>query len=271
MRKINIAAPIFLLLTQIANASELKLNGISIGLGDWINITNGDWGTREDYGTLPAAAIYFSGWGWRGSVGAPVKSAFKRLAHDTRFSWGDGDLAIGRPLGIFSPRLLLQVPLYKYSADNALENELFIGSGNVNLGFGLSAKAASGFLPGKWSLEGDIQATTAVTKALADYGSTHLIGVVQSTHALGNRWKLGANALLLFNYWKWVPSFWDQKTDARFMVLPGVIAGVRAFNATYIDAKFGLSVFDARQQGEPKYAVRPESAFNFGLSAYQGF
>jgi hypothetical protein len=247
------------------------LGGISLGVGDWINVSDGDWHTREDYGTLSAFGLYFSGYGWNGSLGLPVKSAFKRIGHKSRVSLGDGDFSLGKRFGMVSPRIVLRMPLYPWSVDDASENELFIGSGNVNLGLGLGVKVPTAWLPSKWEVKADLEGNTAITQALADYGSSHVTGVLQGTYAIGNRLKLGANTLCLFNYWRWIPTFWDQQGETNFTIQPGLLAGIRLYKATYLDAKAGMTVYEIRSLVAPKFPLQPQMAYNFGLSVFQGF
>src|SRR5690606_17574170 len=107
----------------------IRVSGLALGMGDWISVSDGDWDTREDYGTLLSTTLYWTGWGWNGSLGAPLKSAFKRIGHRIRYSPGDGEISLGRRLGNWSPRISLIGPLYDWSAENARKNELYIGSG----------------------------------------------------------------------------------------------------------------------------------------------
>jgi hypothetical protein len=253
------------------HADAPRLSGISLGFGDWITVTDGDAGTREDYGTLPSAAAYFSGWGWSGSIGVPVKSASKRIGDKTRYSLGDGEVSAGRRLGSWTPRVSLKFPLYAWSVEDAAMNELYIGSGTVDLGAGLGGRLPPVWLPRRLSVQFDLEASAAMIPGLADIGSFHGLGVLQATHALGKRGKAGVNALFLYDRWVWIPTYWDQEKEINFSIVPGVVAGFRLFRATYVDAKAGMSVFEHRILTGPKYPERPRQAYAFGLSLYQGF
>lgn|GEM_PF-6466526 len=257
--------------TAKTDSPSLRFSGLSLGVGDWITLTDQQSATREDYGTLPSLGLYFQAWDWNGSLSLPVKSTFKRVRHDTRFSLGDGEISLGRKWGGVSPRLTLKVPLYSWSVEDALENELFVGSGNVNLALGLGSKLPKGFLPPAWTLAADIEVSTAVTEALADFGSSHVIGVTQLSYAFAKRWKVGVNSLFLFDYWRWIPSYWDQKGETKFSIVPGAVVGVKCFRATYVDVKAGASVYDYRDLYRPKFRNLPQSSVYASLSLYQGF
>jgi hypothetical protein len=262
---------VFAGLTEAAPNLAPRFTAASLGVGDWINVSDGDWQTREDYGTLSSFGIYFSGYGWNGSLGLPVKSAFKRIGHKSRISLGDGDISLGKRFGKATPRFVLRMPLYSWSVDDPNENELFIGSGNVNLGLGLGIQLPPAWFPSKLEVKADIEGSTAITKALADFGSSHATGVIQASYPLGNRLKVGANALFLFNYWRWLPTFWDQQGETNFTIQPGILLGTRLFKATYLDAKAGMTVFEVRNLVEPRFPLKPQMAYNFGLSIFQGF
>ncbi len=247
-----------------------RLTGLSLGVGDWISVSDGDWKTREDYGTFPGAGIYFFGWGWNGSLSIPVKTAFKRIRHQTRYALGNGEISLGKRLGMWTPRMALRVPLYSWSVDDALENELFIGAGTVDFALGAGGKLPRRFLPKRVDVQFDLEASTALTRGLADYGSSHALGVVQVTYAFDSRWKAGVNTLFLGDHWIWIPDFWDQEGETKFTVMPGVVAGVRMFKSTYVDIKAGMSVYEYRQLTEARYPYRPQAAYQFGLSIFQG-
>jgi hypothetical protein len=257
--------------THPLRADVPRLSGISLGFGDWITVTDGDAGTREDYGTLPSATAYFTGWGWNVSLGIPVKSAFKRIGHKTRYSLGDGEVSVGRKVGAWSPRVSLKFPLYDWSPDDATVNELYIGSGTVDLGAGLGGRIPPAWLPRRFSAQFDLDASAVIVPGLADIGSFHGLGVVQVSYALHRRWKAGMNALFLYDRWVWIPAYWDQEGESNLSIVPGAVVGVRLFRATYVDLKAGMSVFEHRILTGPKYPERPRQAYTFGLSLYQGF
>jgi hypothetical protein len=152
--------PIFLLLglaaatsVRAAQGDGFRLSGLSLGFGDWISITDGDWDTREDYGTLPTASLYASGWGWNGGVGIPFKSSFKRIGHKTRYSLGDGEVFLGKRIGAWSPRLALKFPLYDWSVEDAGTNELYIGSGTWDAALGIGTRLPPKRLPKRLSIQ----------------------------------------------------------------------------------------------------------------------
>jgi hypothetical protein len=256
-----------------ANPSDkgnLKLNGLSLGFGDWITFTDQHASTREDYGTLAGLGLYGSGWGWNASMSLPLKSTFKRLRHETRISLGDGEFSLGRQLGPVSPRVSLKVPLYTWSVENASENELFVGSGNLQLGVGLGMKLPKAILPSRFSAGADIEVSAAITEALADYGSSHAAGSLHASFAATSRLRLSVTSLFLFDYWRWVPNYWDQKAETKISIVPGISVGYRFFQALYVDLKGGFSAYDYRYLYEPKYPIRPQSSYYLSLSFYQG-
>ncbi len=253
-----------------AGTYGLGLTGISLGAGDWISLTDGEWSSREEYGTLPSLGLYFSGWGWNGGLGLPVKTTFKRIRHETRFAFGDAEITVGKKMGAWTPRSILRIPLYAWSVQDASENELFIGSGTIRAGLGLGFKAPQRWLPSSWNAGIDLEAVTAVTDGLAEAGSTQGTCALQIARSLGPRWKGGVTSLLLFDYWKWIPDYWDQKGETKITIAPGAVAGVRLFRATYVDAKAGLSVYEYQRLVEPKYRASHHASYYFNLSAYQG-
>ena len=178
-----------------AHGDGFRISGLALGIGDWINVSDGNWETREDYGTLPAASLHWAGWGWNGSMGVPFKSSFKRIGHKTRYSLGDGEIGVGRRFGAWSPRASLKFPLYDWSVENAGENELYIGSGTWDLALGLGGRLARDRLPKRLTVQFDIEGSTVLAPGLADYGSYHGLGALQATYALGSRWKAGMTAL----------------------------------------------------------------------------
>lgn len=248
-----------------------RISGLSLGIGDWINVTDGDWETREDYGTLPAASMYWTGWGWNGSLGAPLKSSFKRIGHKTRYSPGDAEVSVGRRFGEWSPRVSLKFPLYDWSVEDAGENELYIGSGTWDLAIGLGGRLPKGFFSERLTVQFDLQGSTVLAPGLADYGSSHGLWGVQATYALGGRWKAGVNALFLLDHWIWIPDYWDQEGETRFSIVPGAVVGVRMFRSTYVDLKAGWSLYEYRKLIDPKYATFPQQSYHFGMSLYQAF
>lgn len=247
-----------------------RLSGASLSAGDWITFIYSDRQSRSDYGNI-AASLYFMGWGWNGSLGLPVKTSFQRSQHETRISLGDGEITLGKRLGAWSPRAILRVPFYEWSTEDALTNALYIGTGTVRGGLGLGAKAPPQWLPDVFTAGIDIEASTAMTQALADFGSTHAQGSMHVTRTLGTRGKAGVNTLLLFDHLRWVPDFWDQKQETKFLVLPGAMVGLRLFKATYVDLKGGISVYEFRNAVEPRYPIRPSTSYYFSGSIYQGF
>lgn len=248
-----------------------RITGFALGFGDWINVTDGDWDTREDYGTLPAASLYGTGWGWNGGLSIPFKSSFKRIGHTTRYSLGDGEVSLGRRFGSWTPRASLKFPLYAWSVENAGENELYIGSGTFDLALGLGGRLPKTMLPNRLTVQFDVEGSTVLAKGLADHGSFHGLGVVQAAFSLGGRWKTGMTTLLLFDRWVWIPDYWDQEGETRFSLVPGGVLGVRLFQTTYVDLKAGWSLYQYRRQVAPKYAERPQDSYHFGISLYQAF
>ncbi|MEO6096954.1 MAG: hypothetical protein ABIW76_15260, partial [Fibrobacteria bacterium] len=244
---------------------------LALGIGDWINVSDGDWDTREDYGTLPAASLYWAGWGWNGSLGVPLKSSFKRLGHKTRYSLGDGEISAGKRFGAWSPRVSLKFPLYDWSVENAGDNELYIGSGTWDLALGLGGRLPTGRLPKRLTVQFDIEGSTVLASGLADYGSYHGLGVVQATYALDHRWKAGINGLFLFDHSIWIPDFWDQEGETKFSIVPGAVVGVRLFQSTYVDLKAGWGLYEYKKLIRPKYAPLSQDSYNFGVSVYQAF
>lgn len=254
-----------------AQAESPRISGLGLAIGDWITVIDGEAGTREDYGSLPSVTAYFTGWGWNGRVGVPLKTAFKRIGHRTRYSLGDGEIAVGRRIGPWAPRVFLEFPLYEWSVGNAALNELYVGSGTVDLGAGLGGRLPPAWLPRRLSVQFDLEVSAAIVPGLADIGSFHGLGILQASHALGKRGKAGMNVLLLYDRWVWIPEYWDQEGESNFTVVPGVLAGIRLFRATYVDAKAGMSVFEHRILDGPKYPVRPRRSYILGLSLHQGF
>jgi hypothetical protein len=253
-----------------SDSKTLRLNGASISAGDWITFTENDRQSRSDYGSI-GMGLYFSGWGWSGSLGLPVKTSFKRLQHETRITLGDGEITVGKRHGIVSGRAILRVPFYEWSTEDASVNALFIGTGTIRGGMGLGSKLPKHWLPTAFSAGLDVEATTPLTQALADFGSTHVLGNVYVTRTLGSKGKLGLNALLLFDHLRWVPDFWDQKQETKFFVLPGAMIGWRLFKATSIDVKAGITVYEFKNAVEPRYTIRPSNSYYFSASIFQGF
>lgn len=274
MKKTSSLVPaVFVALACLApiHGNDFRISGISLGVGDWINVSDGDWDTREDYGTLPAAALYWTGWGWNGSVGAPFKSAFKRVANKLRFSPGDGEVSVGKRFGDWSPRISLKFPLYAWSVEDATENELFIGSGTWDLALGVGGRLPKEYSPRRVTLQFDVEASTVVAKGLADYGSSHGLGTLQAAYALGGRWKAGLTALFLFDHWIWIPDYWDQEGETKFSLIPGPFVGARLFRSTYVDLKAGWNLYEYRKLVKPRFAVREQDSYYFGASLYQAF
>lgn len=273
----NLQMPLFALilaglaLAHPSHGEYFRISGLSLGFGDWINITDGDWETREDYGTLPATSVYWTGWGWNGGLTVPFKSSFKRIGHKTRYSLGDGEVSFGKRKGLWSPRLTLKFPLYEWSVEDASLNELYIGSGAWDLALGLGGRLPHGMLPKRLTLHFDLDGSAVLVPGLADHGSWHGIGVVQAAYAFGGRWKTGVNTLLLFDRRVWIPSYWDQEGEVRFSIVPGGVLGARLFQSTYVDLKAGWCLLEYRRLVGAKYAERSQDAYHFGLSIYQAF
>ena len=253
-------------------AAAFKVTGLSLGAGNWITVTGGDADSLDIFSTLPSLGVYGSGWGLTGYANMQGKSVFKRTIHTIRYSLGDADLGVGKKLGPVSTRLLLRFPLYSWSVENSADNELFIGSGNIAAGGGLGGKLPKKWLPGKMDISGDIEVPSAVTKALAEAGSVRSLGIIQASHPVGKRWKAGINSMFLFDYWKWIPGYWDQEKDVKFTIMPGIFTGVRLPKATYVDLKGGVSVYEARHQVNvrPSGNHGPQTSFYLNLSLFQG-
>ncbi len=252
-------------------ADNLKITAFSFGIGDWITLNDGETKNRDEFGTLPSLGVYAKAYTWNLDFGLPLKSTFKKVNHDIRYSLGEASLGLSKNWGDFTPRLGLQFPLYKWSVEDPAINELFIGSGNVNVTLGSCAKLFTQSLPPKWTSSASAEFSTAITQALADYGSSHALGIVQIERTLGNRWKAGVNTLVLWDYYKWIPSYWDEKEEVKFSIVPGFVMGVRLGFATYVDAKIGMSVYSQRVLVETKYPDVPQSSFYGNLSVFQGF
>ncbi|MDQ3003063.1 MAG: hypothetical protein M3Y08_17595 [Fibrobacterota bacterium] len=257
--------------TSIIHGEGLRVSGASLGVGNWISIKDGDWGTREDYGTLPAISLYFTGWDWNGSLGIPLKTSFKRIGHKTRFSLGNGEISLGKRFGDLSPRVSLKYPLYDWSVEDAATNDLFIGGGTFDLAMGVGGRLPKHFLPRPLTLQFDLEGSTALSRGLAEYGSSHAVGVVQVAYSLGKSWKAGVNSLLLFDHWIWIPEYWDQEKETNFSIVPGGVVGVRMFQSTSMDLKAGWSAYEYRKLTGAKYADKPQSSYYFGLSVFQSF
>lgn len=260
--------------TAHAQTTSPRLIGASLSASDWMVLTEGDRQGRYDYGTF-GLGLYFTGWGWNASLALPYRTSFMKSIHETRTDWGDGEITLGRPF-VFAgangtARGVLRVPFYDWSVDDASTNILYIGPGTVRGGLGLGLKAPTTWLPRPFTAGIDAEATTALTRGLADFGTTHMWGSVYVTRAIGSRAKITLNTLALFDHLRWVPDYWDQKQETKFSVLPGLAVGMRLFKATSVDLKAGVSVYDFIHAVEPRYAIKPTTSYYFGASVYQGF
>ncbi len=250
---------------------SFRISGLALGIGDWINVSDRDWRTREDYGTLPAASLYWAGWGWNGSLGVPFKSSFKRNGHKTRYSLGDGEISVGKRIGAWSPRVSLKFPAYDWSVEHPEVNELYIGSGTWDLAMGLGGRLPKNLLAKRLTIQFDLEGSTVLAPGLADYGSYKGLGAFQAAYALGSRWKAGMTTLFLFDHWIWIPNYWDQEGETKFSIVPGAVVGVRIYQSTYLDAKAGWGLYEYKKLIRPKYATLSQDSYSFGLSLYQAF
>lgn len=257
-----------------SKTSSPRLVGLSLSASDWMVLTEDDNQGRFDYGTF-GMGLYFTGWGWNAGLSLPYRTSFMKQIHETRTDWGDGEITLGHPFVLAgvrgSVRGVLRVPFYDWSVDDAATNILYIGPGTVRGGLGFGLKAPPAWLPRAFTAGFDAEATTALTQALADYGSSHLWGSIYVTRALGSRGKFTLNTLALFDHLRWVPDYWDQKQETKFSILPGMAVGMRLFKTTSVDLKAGISVYEFIQAVEPRYAIRPTTSYYFGGSVYQGF
>ncbi len=259
----------------IAEQSTFKLAAVSLGIGEWIVSTEDKSGEDEIYGVWPQLGLHFKYGSWNFGAQLPLQTSFKESIHKNRWSLGAGELDISKRFKFVTPRVALKYPLYSTSLTQSSVNELFIGSGTVDGVLGMSFEFSVNTLPKEMVFSGDMEGSTVLFKGLADYGSSHGSLTLGANYALGARWKIGVNVQGTYDYWKWIPTFWDAYEESKLAVLPGITLNLRAGRASYFSCKTGFSIMNLHKIIKENPFVggdaKKQSSLYFGLSLYQGF